>query len=91
MPKLPNAPAQSALCLASIAVVVEGGVVQDILTRDRALASTIIVIDLDVDDEDVNATLTGPDGRPRSALIRVERPTQANIKLAFNNRLEDQL
>jgi hypothetical protein len=70
--------------LSPIVVIVEGGVVRDVLTRDPARASTIVVIDLDADDEDTNASLTDPQGHTVRACIAVQRPDQADLVLKFD-------
>jgi hypothetical protein len=68
---------------ASIAIVLEGGLIRSVISRDPAMASPVVIIDFDVDEEDTNATVTDPDGDTARAMISIEHPEQADIALAF--------
>jgi hypothetical protein len=83
--------AAAALRLAPIAIIVEGGILQSVLTRNPARASAVVVIDLDADDEDTNASLTDPSGHTVRACISVQRPDQADLVLKFEEGREDRL
>ena len=64
-----------------ILVVLEGGVVQAVVSDTPGLDCEVVTIDYDAD-EDANALVRQPDGGLERALVGTWRPAAAEIEIA---------
>jgi hypothetical protein len=63
-----------------IVVVLEGGVVQAVVSDSPELDCEVVTVDYD-EDEDANALVRQPDGGLERALVISWRPTRSEIKI----------
>lgn len=64
-----------------VLVIIEGGLVQAVLSQDPANASSVVVVDYDAD---YNATVTDPNGWTARAQVAVYRPEKSEVQLSFD-------